>query len=322
MQETDAIAHLTDGVASTANPQKRPITYDLVIILMTLIWGGTFLVTKETLKLIGPFTYLGLCYAVGTLALVVIFHQRLRRITRAELLNGCLIGLVLFAAYAFQTTGLQWTTVSKAGFITGLYVPLVPLFSLLLLRQRIPGVAIIGVILSILGLCFLSINRDFNLVLGQGEWLLLCCAVLFALQIVLVGKFAPNADAINLAIIELGLTSILSLLTVPIIHEPIALPPLVSWIPIILLGTCDMAFTLLAMIWVQQFISSTRATLIYALEPMWAALFGHFLAGDVLSLISWIGCLCIFTGMIAGRLEHFSLRRLPRSTITRPDADS
>jgi drug/metabolite transporter (DMT)-like permease len=295
------------------------LKYNLVLIFMSMIWGATFLVTKDTLKLIGPFTYLGICYAIATLTLILIFHRRLLRLTRRELLSGGLIGVALFAGYAFQTVGLQWTTVSKAGFITGLYVPLVPLFALILLRQRIPGAALAGVALSLLGLSLLSINKQFNLVFGQGEWLMLCCAISFALQVVLVGKFAPTVDAINLAIIQLALTSVLSFLSVPLAHEPVAPPPLIAWLPLFLMGTCDMAFTLLAMNWIQQFVSSTRAALIYSLEPMWAVFFGLLFAGDVLSLTAWIGCLCIFTGMIVGQFDKLSLRKrkqlLPKDSL-------
>lgn len=309
MQETKLVIKQAQPLSEDMEPRRGHLKYDLVLVLITIVWGATFLVTKVTLRLIGPFTYLGLCYTVATLALVLIFHRRLRRVTRVELLSGLLIGVVLFAGYAFQTLGLQWTTVSKTGFITGMYVPMVPLFARLFLRQRVAGSALLGVALSVTGLFLLSLNKQFNLSFGPGEWLVLGAAVSFALQIVLISKFAPSVDAINLAIIQLALTAVLSFLAVPLNHEPIAPPPALAWLPIILLGTLDMAFTLLAMNWIQQFVSSTRATLIYALEPMWAAFFGVLLAGDVLSLAAWIGCLCIFLGMIAGRLEKLDFRR-------------
>jgi drug/metabolite transporter (DMT)-like permease len=313
VQEINQITEQAQVQIGAILPRRSHLKYELVLVLMSMIWGATFLVTKGTLRLIGPFTYLGLCYTVATLTLVGIFHKRLMRLTRVELLSGCLIGVFLFAGYGFQTVGLQWTTVSKAGFLTGLYVPLVPLFALLFLRQRIPGVALLGVALSVIGLLLLSLSPQFNLVFGKGEVLLLCCAVAFALQVILVGKFAPDVDAINLAIVQLGLTAVLSFIAVPLAHEPIAPPPLIAWIPVLLLGLLDMAFTLTAMNWIQQYVSSTRATLIYSLEPMWAAFFGLLLAGDVLSLMAWLGCLSIFSGMVIGRLDGISLRRRKRA---------
>ena len=304
MQKTEALEAQKTVVSGVLSARRHSLKYDLIPLLVTIIWGATFLVTKKTLQLIGPFTYLSLCYFVGTVTLVVIFRKRLARITRAELLCGLLIGLVLFAGYGFQTVGIQWTSVSKTGFLTGLYVPLVPVLSLLILRQRIAVNAWIGVLLSLLGLFLLSINEQFTLTIGLGEWLLLASALAFAMQIVLIGKFAPQMDAINLAIIQLALTAVMSFIAVPLNHEPLAAPPLLAWVPICLLGTLDMAFTLVSINWVQQYISSTRAALIYSLEPLWAALFGVLLAGDVLSLAAWFGCGCIFAGMIVGRLER------------------
>lgn len=307
MQKMDALEEQTLTSSKVQSAHRRPLKYDLVPMLMAIIWGATFLVTKDTLRLVGPFTYLSLCYLVATVTLVLIFHKRLARITRAELLCGLLIGTVLFAGYGFQTVGMQWTSVSKTGFITGLYVPLVPLFSLLLLRQRIAITAWLGVLLSLVGLFLLSVNKQLTLSIGLGEWLLLVCAIAFAMQIVLISKFAPHMDAINMAIIQLALTAVLSFIAVPLNHEPLAAPPLLAWVPICLLGIIDMAFTLVGMNWVQQYISGTRAALIYSLEPLWAAFFGVLLAGDVLSLVAWIGCGCIFAGMIVGRLEKFTL---------------
>lgn len=304
----------TETFTEQTHIANRPHTthhlkYDLVLVLVTMIWGATFLVTKFTLQLIGPFTYLGLCYAVATLTLMLIFHKRLPRITRAELRSGLIVGCVLFTGYACQSVGLQWTSVSKVGFITGLYVPLVPLLALFFLRQRMPGTAIVGMLLSVTGLLLLSLNKNLNLTFDLGEWLILCCAIAFALHIVCISKFAPTMDAINLAIIQMAVASLLSFLIVPLAREPVAPPPLLAWGPVLLLGTCDMAFCLLMMNWVQQFMSGTRAALIYALEPMWATFFGVLLAGDMLSLFAWIGCACIFVGMIAGRLEKVSLGR-------------
>lgn len=309
VQKIDIVEEQPLSLVNARSARRRTLKYDLIPLLMTIIWGATFLVTKDTLKLIGPFTYLSLCYLVATVTLVGIFHKRLVRITRAELLCGLLIGIVLFAGYGLQTVGLQWASASQAGFLTGLYVPLVPLLSLFFLRQRIAITAWIGVLLSLAGLFLLSVNKQFSLSIGLGEWLLLGCAFAFAVQIVLISKFAPRMDAINLAIIQLALTAVLSLFAVPLHHEPIAAPPLLAWVPICLLGTIDMAFTLVCMNWVQQYISSTRATLIYSLEPLWAAFFGVLVAGDTLSLIAWTGCGCIFVGMIVGRLEKIDFRR-------------
>lgn len=292
-------------------PRLHSLRHDALLVLVTLIWGSTFLIVKNAVRLSGPFTYLTLSYGVGSLTLAIIFHKRLRQITRTELLSGLILGLILFTGFALQTIGLQYTTVSKAGFITGLSVPLVPVFAFLLLRQKPTQGAIVGFVLSLTGLFLLSFNDKFNLAFGLGEMLILGAAIAFALHIVNVSKFAPQVDAINLAIVQLTLISLLSLIVMPIAREPFVMPPLAVWGSVLFMGIVDVAFTLSAMIWVQQLVSGTRAALIYALEPMWAALFGFLLAGDKLSLLAWIGCGLILTGMIVGSVGkiHLSLRK-------------
>ena len=127
-------SHTTSVTSVPLRPYH--LKFDALLVLVTMIWGSTFLVVKETLKLTGPFTYLALSYGIGTLLLALIFHKRLLRIKRQDVMNGVIIGMFLFTGYALQTTGIQYTTVSKAGFITGMYVPLVPLFSFLFLRHK------------------------------------------------------------------------------------------------------------------------------------------------------------------------------------------
>src|SRR5947209_9370806 len=243
-------------------PQKalhaHNLRYDALLVLITMIWGSTFLVVKYTVGLSGPFTYLAFSYGIGALTLALIFRKRLARITRAELRNGLIIGLFLFTGYALQTTGLQFTTVSKAGFITGLNVPLVPVFMFLLLRQKASRGAVVGLILSFIGLFLLSFNNHLTPSIGIGELLIFGGAIAFALHIVCISRFSPGADATNLVIIQLLPTSILSFIILPFVHEPLFVPSTSFWGAALLMGTVDIAFTLLIMNRVQQFVGGTR----------------------------------------------------------------
>jgi drug/metabolite transporter (DMT)-like permease len=263
------IAIAEEVVQAQQDPlRSHSLRHDALLVLVTLIWGSTFLIVKNAVRLSGPFTYLTLSYGIGSLTLAIIFHKRLRHITRTELLSGLALGMILFTGYALQTIGLQYTTVSKAGFITGLSIPLVPVFAFLLLRQKPTQGAIIGFMLSLTGLFLISFNDKFNLVFGLGEILILGAAIAFALHIVNVSRFAPNVDAINLAIVQLTVTSLLSLIAMPIAREPFVMPSLAVWASVLFMGVVDVAFTLSAMIWVQQLVSGTRAALIYALVSM------------------------------------------------------
>jgi drug/metabolite transporter (DMT)-like permease len=290
---------------------------DLLLILVTLIWGSTFLVVQNSIKLVGPYTFLAIRFAIGALALALIFRKRLFRMTRQELITGSIIGLFLWGGYVFQTVGLLHTTTSKAGFITGMSVVIVPLLCLIVLRQIPTLGAIIGVSLATVGLGMLSLGDKFNLDFGFGELLVLGCAFCFAAHIIAVGTFAPGKDPINLSIVQIAITSLLSIICMPIAGEPFVLPPGEIWLPALFMGVVATAFTLAVMNRVQQFTSSTRAALIYALEPVFAGIFGFF-AGEKLTAAAWIGCLFIFAGMIAGELK---IRRAAKPALSTPVAD-
>ncbi len=267
------------------------VRVNALLVLVTMIWGST-----------GPFTFLAMRFGIGGVALALIFHKRLARITSAEIVMGSIIGLFLFAAYALQTTGLQYISSSKAGFITGLYVPLVPILAVPILRQRPTPGSMLGVVLSLLGVMLISVNSSFQFTFGLGELLVLGCAVACALHVILISKFSPRVDAMNLALVQIVVTAVLSFMAMSIAREPFAMPPLPVWGSALFMGLAATAFALAVMNRVQQFVSSTRATLIYALELVWVGMLGY-LAGEQLSLAGWVGCGCILLSIVAGELR-------------------
>src|SRR5258708_26701789 len=168
----------------TQSERWRKVKVNALLVFVTMIWGSTFLIVQHTLKLTGPFTFLAMRFSIGALVLVVILHKRLAQITRAEIITGSIIGLFLFGAYALQTTGLQYTTSSKAGFITGLYVPLVAILAVPMLRQKPTLGSILGVIFSVAGLAPISRNNFFPVCLWPGEYLRTWCSVILAAQVI------------------------------------------------------------------------------------------------------------------------------------------
>ena len=296
----------------SSSERWRKVKANALLVLVTMIWGSTFLIVQHTIMLTGPFTFLAMRFSIGGLALALIFHKRLARITRTEILTGSIIGLFLFGAYAFQTTGLQYTTSSKAGFITGMYVPLVAILAVPMLRQKLTLGSTLGVLLSVAGLALLSVNSSFQFTFGLGEVLVIGCAIASALHVIFISKFAPRVDAINLAMVQIGVTAVLSFIAMPIAREPFVLPPLPVWGSALFMGVAATAFALAVMNRVQQFVSSTQATLIYALELVWVGMLGS-LAGEQLSLFAWIGCGFILLGMLTAELRiSWIMKRIKR----------
>jgi drug/metabolite transporter (DMT)-like permease len=279
----------------------RNVKINALLVLVTMIWGSTFLIVQQTIKLTGPFTFLTMRFSIGTLVLAVIFHKRLAHITSAEIFTGSIIGVFLFSTYALQTTGLQYITSSKAGFITGMYVPLVAILAVPLLRQKPTMSSLLGVIFSVAGVALISVNHSFQFTFGLGEFLVMGCAITSALHVICISKFAPRVDAINLAIVQIAFTAVLSMVSMPIAREPFVLPPLPVWGSALFMGIAATAFALAVMNKVQQFVSSTHATLIYALELVWVGMLGYAV-GEQLSIFAWIGCASIFLGIFTSEL--------------------
>src|SRR5579859_1293047 len=314
--EVKPTTHTTNTSANTRSQtaqlarleRSRKVRANALLVLVTMIWGSTFLIARHTLALTGPFTFLTMRFGIGAVALAAIFHKRLVRISSAEIFMGFIIGIVLFATYALQTTGLQYISSSKAGFITGLYVPLVAILAVPILRQKPTTGSLLGVAFSLVGVLLISLNKSLQFTFGVGELLVLGCAFAAALHVVFVSKFTPRVDAINLAFVQIVFTALLSGIAMFIAREPFAMPPLPVWGSALYMGVAATAFALAVMNRVQQFISSTQATLIYALELVWVGMLGY-LVGERLSFFGWLGCACILLGMVAGELRVPRLMR-------------
>lgn len=288
---------------------NRQLRADSALLMVSLIWGATFVMVKQAVTHVGPLTFIALRFTLAGLAMILLFHRRLRTVSRRELAAGGLIGVFLFAGYAFQTAGLQLTTVSKAGFITGLYVVIVPLAAWAWLRRPPGWSALAGVLLAMAGLALLTLQIDERVTIGQGDLLVLVGAVSFALHIAAIGAFAPHMDALALATIQIAATAIIAGPAALLVETPTW--PIYGqvWFAVAFTGvlaTC-VAFGIQTV--AQVFTSPTHTALIFATEPVFAALFGVLLAGEWLSDRAWLGCGLILTGMLIAKLR-------PRETAT------
>jgi len=286
-------------VNGSTSRRIKPVAANLLLLIITIIWGSTFLITRIAVTRSAPFTFLALRFTFASLALVLLFMRRLRTITRYELISGTLIGTVLFLSIAMQTVGAPLVTASKAGFIMGISIPMVPLLALPILRKLPPWEAVIGIGLSFMGLILVSANGRVDFRVSSGELLLLGAAITSALHIVIVSKFAPDADPINLTVVQIVVTAAISAIMVAARHEPQTVPEPMVIGAAAAMGLFASAFALVIMARVQQHVCATRATLIYALEPVWAGGFG-MIAGEAMHATAWSGCGLILTGVLVG----------------------
>jgi drug/metabolite transporter (DMT)-like permease len=281
-------------------PSPPPTVACLQLLLVAALFGGTLPLIQHALRFFDPFTFMAMRFTIGAAVLVALFGTRVRRLGARHLIAGAVTGLFAFAAWALQTTGLLYVSVSKVGFITAFYVPFVAVFTVLLLRQRPTGWAIGGAGASTVGLMLLSLGAGLDVQVGHGEILVLACAAATAAHIVSVARFAPQTDGYALATVQVLVAAVLSVVLSVLFEERPSSAPASAWTAAAAIGLFATALCFVLMNRAQQRVSATTATLIYALEPGWSALAG-FLVGDRLTTVNWIGCVAIVAGALLGQ---------------------
>jgi drug/metabolite transporter (DMT)-like permease len=284
------------------------VTAALLLIAVTAVWGVTFVQVKDAVAIYPLFAFLAVRYAIGTAVLAPVAASRLRGLGRSGLVAGSVLGVLLAAGLALQTAGLERTTVTNTGFITGLYVLLTPLFALALFRTRITRELWAAVALAVAGLALLAGVPSSSAV---GDLLVLSSTAAQALQIVMVERYANRYDAVGLVFVEI-LVAFVGCLVIAVALGELSVPRGTTvWAALIVTGVFASALAYLIQIWAQRRISATRIAIIFSLETVWAGFFGYVLDGDRLGVVGLTGCALIFVAiLVAEPAAARVLRRL------------
>ena len=280
----------------------------LALVGVTAIWGVTFVQVKDALPLYPLFAFLAVRFAISTAALAPFAWGRLRVLPREGYVAGVGVGALLAAAYGFQTAGLELTTVSSTGFITGLYVVFTPFIALALFRTPVARALWAGVGLAVVGLFLLSGAPGGS---AAGNALVLAAALAAALQIVALERFAPRYDVRALTFLQMA-TSFVGFLTIAIALGELEVPRGGTvWAALLVTGLFAGALGFLVATWVQARTTAARAALVFTLEAPFAALAGVLLADEVLGSTGWLGCGVMMAGiLLAEPFAASALRRL------------
>ena len=267
----------------------------VALLAVTAVWGVTFVQVKDAVALYPLFAFLALRFAIASLTLALPARRRLAGLGRRGWVAGTALGLLLAAGYGLQTAGLERTTVSSTGFITGLYVVFTPLLALALFRVRI-GIAVwAGVALATLGLALLSGVGAGSL---TGDLLVLGGSAAYSLQIVLLERFAPRYDPLAFTQAEM-MAAFAGFTVIALALGQVELPRgWTVWGALLVTGVFASALAYLVQTWAQRRTSATRTALAFAMEPVFTAFFGYTLAGDRLGLLGWSGCAVIMAGIV------------------------
>jgi drug/metabolite transporter (DMT)-like permease len=281
------------------------------LLACSIFWGVTFVVVKNTLDDISVFAYLAARFSLGALPLIWFYRSDLRKLSRRELRLGSLIGLVMFGGYAFQTAGIARTTPSKAAFITGVSVVLVPVFLFAGWRRKINSLAWTGVFASFAGLYFLTVPRQGIHGLNRGDLLVMGCAVLYALQIILISRYSEECSMASVSFLQVAGTAVLALISVPLLD-------VAGWEPLRFHVTSRMLFGVLItatfttalayplLVWSQRYTSATNTALILATEPVFAAITSFFAVHERLGARAAVGAALILAGILVAELRSSS----------------
>jgi len=285
----------------------------LALVLVTAVWGVTFVQVKDAVEIYPLFAFLTVRFAIASATLAVPGLPRLRSLGRRGLGAGILLGALLASGYALQTAGLERTTPSSAGFITGLYVVLVPLVAFALFHEQIGRGVWVGAGLALVGLALLS---GVDAGSAVGDLLVLGCALAFGFQIPFTGRFAPQYDPLALTLVQM-LVALVGFAAIALALGQVELPHgRTVWAALLVTGVFASALAYLIQTWAQRSISAARTALIYAMEPVFAGLFGYLLAGDRLGALGWAGCALILAGIIVS--EPAAAEAIRRSTRRSP----
>jgi drug/metabolite transporter (DMT)-like permease len=278
------------------------------LILVTAVWGFTFVQVKDAVELYPLFAFLAVRYAVASAALAPVSAVRLRALGRDGVVAGAVLGVLIALGIGLQTAGLERTTVTNAGFITGLYVLFTPLLGLALFRTPIPRVLWIAVALALLGLVLLAGVPEGS---ALGDLLVLFGAAAQALQIVMVERYANRFDAFALTFAEVAVASLV-FIGIALALGDLSMPHGATvWAAILVTGLFAVAFAYLVQVWAQRRVSATRIAIIFSLETVFAGLAGYLFAGDRIGAVGLAGCAAIFAGiLVAEPVAAATLRRL------------
>lgn len=283
---------------------------NILLVLTALIWGCAFVAQSVGMDYVGPFTFNMARFLIGAIVLLpVIWFMDRQRKTGAEkgagqktlIIGGICCGIALAVASTLQQWGILFTTVGKAGFITAMYIVIVPLLGIFIGKKVRP--LIIGcVAIAVVGFYFLCMTESLRL--GLGDFLVLLCAIAFSIHILVIDHFSPKVDGVKMSAIQFLTAAIISAVPTLLWEQPVLTEILQAWQPVLYAGvmSCGVAYTL--QIIAQKNADPTVASLLLSLESVFSVLAGWVLLGQELSLKELFGCVLIFCAIILAQLPE------------------
>lgn len=280
---------------------KTQLKADLMILMVTLFWGSSYLFMKMGLGSMQEYNLIALRFGLAFVLSSVVFYRRLMKVNLKTIRNAFILGSMLFAVFASIMFGLKSTSTSNAGFLMSLTVIFVPLMTALFLNKLPEKRVVLGVCLALTGIALLTLKND--LTISHGDSLCILGALLFAAHIIATGQLTKDVDSIALGVLQLGFAGGLGLVFSTVTEIPKLPTTPESWLSVLVLAVLCSAIGFIVQTVAQKYTTPTHTGLIFSLEPVVAAVFAVLFAGETLSTRGYLGAAIVLLGVLNAEVD-------------------
>ncbi|WPC42259.1 DMT family transporter [Clostridium sp. JS66] len=277
---------------------KKSFWADMSLFLTALLWGGGFVAVKDAVSNVTPFYMLAIRFLAASILLTAVFYKKFKGIRKQDIISGFIVGIFLFLSMSAQTIGIQYTTAGKQAFITTVYVVIIPFFVWAIDKKKPDTYSIVSVLLTFIGISFLSINSEFKLSMNLGDWITLFSAFLFAAHIVSIAHFTKDTNPIVLSVLQMSFAGIMSLVFALIFEGKftgINNNALFSMFYIIIFST---TIPFLIQNVAQKYTHPNHVGIILSFESVFGAILSVIFLKDIFTINMIVGCIIIFIAVI------------------------
>lgn len=287
------------GEYGAMNVKRAKALAVLGLLLVTVIWGSTFVVMKSSMDVITPTYLIAYRFSIAAVGLFLIFWKQIKTMTRDNIRCGCILGVLLFISYYFQTYGLKYTTASKNAFITTLYVIIVPFLHWMLNKVRPGKNNVAAAVIAVIGLALLSLKGD--LTINYGDFLTFVCGFFYALHMVCVGRFTSSCNPVKLTMIQMLSSAACAWMVALVFEGPCDLTVFADrglLISVLYLGLMASMLGFLLQIAAQTYLSPNTSSILLSFESVIGLVFSVIILKEIITMRMLIGCALMFAAAI------------------------
>lgn len=291
---------------------KTQLKADLALIVITLFWGVSNVLTKIGLGDISEFNLIALRFVIAFVVSAAVFWKRIKLVDVKTIRYAAILATILFAVFALMTFGLRQTTASNAGFLTALASIFIPIFTFVFQKQKLKLKVLLSIVLALTGVALMSLSSEFHL--NTGDILCLLCSISYAVHIIVTGEYTNRVDSVSLGVWQLGFVGIYALVASFLFEVPVLPSGALSWSIVLILSVFCTAAAFIVQTVAQKYTTPIHTGLIFTLEPVFGAIFAYFMLHEILSPRGYVGAVLMIISILLVELDFKLLQ--PRKAAT------